>query len=56
MKSMGLDWVIETIHDAVLEKGSSRVEITGVSIDSRKVKPGDLFSLFQGNMLMVMTI
>ncbi|MFY9432603.1 MAG: UDP-N-acetylmuramoyl-tripeptide--D-alanyl-D-alanine ligase [Thermacetogeniaceae bacterium] len=48
MKSMGLDWVIETIHDAVLEKGSSRVEITGVSIDSRKVKPGDLFFAFSG--------
>ncbi|HHY40240.1 MAG TPA: UDP-N-acetylmuramoyl-tripeptide--D-alanyl-D-alanine ligase [Syntrophaceticus sp.] len=48
MKAMGLDWVLETIHDAVLEKGCSRVEITGVSIDSRKVKPGDLFFAFSG--------
>lgn len=45
---MGLNWVLETIHDAVLEKGSSQVEITGVSIDSRKVKPGDLFFAFSG--------
>jgi len=48
MKPMGLNWVLETIHDAVLEKGSSQVEITGVSIDSRKVKPGDLFFAFSG--------
>jgi len=48
MKAMGLDWVLETIHDAVLEKGSSQVEITGVSIDSRKVRPGDLFFAFSG--------
>lgn len=48
MKSMGLDWLMETIHDAVLEKGNSRLKITGVSIDSRKVKPGDLFFAFSG--------
>lgn len=48
MELMQLDWVIDAIHGVALEKGKKRVMISGVSIDSRKVRPGNLFFAFPG--------
>ena len=47
MDSMDLDRIIEAL-DGSLAHGNARGQITGVSIDSRKVRPGDLFFAFPG--------
>lgn len=47
MDPMHLIDVIEAVHGDLVQ-GSSNIEISGVSIDSRSIKPGDLFFAFPG--------
>lgn len=47
MESMQLEDVIEAVQGAVIQ-GSSHHKITGVSIDSRSIKQGELFFAFPG--------
>ena len=44
MKSMGLDWLMETIHDAVLKREMGK-DNSGVLTAG---KSSQIFSLFQG--------
>lgn len=44
---MHLSDVIEAVRGELVQ-GSSNIEISGVSIDSRSIKPGDLFFAFPG--------
>jgi UDP-N-acetylmuramoyl-tripeptide--D-alanyl-D-alanine ligase len=47
MEPMHLSDVIEAVRGELVQ-GSSNIEISGVSIDSRSIKPGDLFFAFPG--------
>jgi UDP-N-acetylmuramoyl-tripeptide--D-alanyl-D-alanine ligase len=47
MEPMHLSDVIEAVRGELVQ-GSSNIEISGVSIDSRSIKPGDLFLAFPG--------
>ncbi|HHV35548.1 MAG TPA: UDP-N-acetylmuramoyl-tripeptide--D-alanyl-D-alanine ligase [Syntrophomonadaceae bacterium] len=47
MESMQLEEIIEAVQ-GILVQGCSHIKATGVSIDSRKVRPGDLFFAFPG--------
>lgn len=47
MDPIKLEDVIETLQGTVVQ-GNSHIEITGVSIDSRSIRPGDLFFAFPG--------
>ena len=45
MESMQLEEIIEAVQ-GILVQGCSHIKATGVSIDSRKVRQGDLFFAF----------
>ena len=51
-REMGLDEVVSVIGDpSVLVHGSERGPVTGIELDSRLVRPGDLFAAMPGHVM-----
>jgi UDP-N-acetylmuramoyl-tripeptide--D-alanyl-D-alanine ligase len=48
MESMQLEEIMEAVQGTLVQGVHSNIRITGVSIDSRKVRQGDLFFAFHG--------